>query len=873
MVRGKEIISLQLGKSANEAGVAWFNSLLQRRQKDEAGDEKDPWDEDKILLRESKDFGKLPRAVMVDLKENIGYPPRIEKTSDSDQNEPMSHWTGAVTVHASEPDVIGSGWAKDALFPLPEKSLIQVEGFPEDFQNSFEKGVDVWESEQFKDALEDSLRFLAEECESLDGIQVTVDMTTGLAGLTCPVTNFLRDEFGPGKTIPVFLLHTPCDPKDVFGAVNARLTAALTMAGILETSSGVIPFCNSSSPNNNAHFLETLLSPDRCRLGEPVTLGDALVQCKTRVGPLVAPCFRLPGKISGSSMFGELLVEAVEDTALPDVFGNIHCEGQVMMRNSYLVTLGLGAAPFADPDEWLRGLLGVPAQGDARLLMLQKPLLVSAAFPAEGVMQAFAVPSSSGLKATSSIAGLVQGGPVCKYVNAAADYCGKVTKHGRGRQHWRIGLGLKSLVMAQEVMHSSDAALHLQQQLLQQRHQKVLLNVDPETEPLSRVRFVPLRLLHISVYSKRQSTLRVKFPIPVRRCNRPGGAAGVLMELADRDRQNKWRCWKEKIELLNDKDIYATTSMSTCSSEMFFNKQCCKDENALETCGQNSSANCTYFVNQGYPGTVTTPGSCQLAINKCGPDICQIRLDFLQFQIGGPSNDQTNSPNTVGQCLNDQFLVTASGGTSSPVICGKNTGQHMYLDVSNLNQATVLTVVTSSLTASLTSRAWKIKITQIKCESSWAATSGCLQYFTGISGRFYTFNYDNAQGQQLANQDYSFCIRMEAGFCGIRYTQCTDNANTPSQSFSVTGNSAAGAGLSSQISDACATQQDKDWVTIPCGTTTCFFIVEIHGEKAFKLFLEPIKSSGKWPPGLRAASCRGEKRIDREDPCQMSVRL
>jgi hypothetical protein len=33
----------------------------------------------------------------------------------------------------------------------------------------------------------------------------------------------------------------------------------------------------------------------------------------------------------------------------------------------------------------------------------------------------------------------------------------------------------------------------------------------------------------------------------------------------------------------------------------------------------------------------------------------------------------------------------------------------------------------------------------------------------------------------------------------------------------LTGNSAQGAGLSSQQSDACATGQDKDWLTIPCG--------------------------------------------------------
>jgi hypothetical protein len=58
------------------------------------------------------------------------------------------------------------------------------------------------------------------------------------------------------------------------------------------------------------------------------------------------------------------------------------------------------------------------------------------------------------------------------------------------------------------------------------------------------------------------------------------------------------------------------------------------------------------------------------------------------------------------------------------------------------------------------------------------AISGCLQYFTGVSGRLTTYNYNNAQGVQLANQAYSFCVRMEAGFCGIRYTQCPDTGTT-----------------------------------------------------------------------------------------------
>ena len=55
------------------------------------------------------------------------------------------------------------------------------------------------------------------------------------------------------------------------------------------------------------------------------------------------------------------------------------------------------------------------------------------------------------------------------------------------------------------------------------------------------------------------------------------------------------------------------------------------------------------------------------------------------------------------------------------------------------------------------------------------APEGCLQYHQGVSGILRSYNFDFTGGQQLSNQDFSACIRMERNFCGIRYTACTDN--------------------------------------------------------------------------------------------------
>ena len=75
--------------------------------------------------------------------------------------------------------------------------------------------------------------------------------------------------------------------------------------------------------------------------------------------------------------------------------------------------------------------------------------------------------------------------------------------------------------------------------------------------------------------------------------------------------------------------------------------------------------------------------------------------------------------------------------------------------------------------------------------------NGCLQYHTGIDGRFTTFNWGSTPVvQHLRNQDYRICIRQEEGmntdilknsnfflniwsffflgYCCIIYMQCTD---------------------------------------------------------------------------------------------------
>ena len=88
----------------------------------------------------------------------------------------------------------------------------------------------------------------------------------------------------------------------------------------------------------------------------------------------------------------------------------------------------------------------------------------------------------------------------------------------------------------------------------------------------------------------------------------------------------------------------------------------------------------------------------------------------------------------------------------------------MYLDIGRGSSDSATLAFTFSGTFS---RYWDIKITQIPCGVAYDAPNGCLQYHTGIDGRFSTFNYGltgtPSTYSHLRNQNYRICIRQEEG--------------------------------------------------------------------------------------------------------------
>jgi len=217
-------------------------------------------------------------------------------------------------------------------------------------------------------------------------------------------------------------------------------------------------------------------------------------------------------------------------------------------------------------------------------------------------------------------------------------------------------------------------------------------------------------------------------------------------------------------------------------------------------CDSSVSINNTYFT--GSSSSLTSP--CRVSVCRASEDICQFRLDFDELEINGPVSTAASTTNT--RCLDATFTATSQGKSSGNTICGKNKGHHMILEASPSCNILEFNWLTGTAT-------WNIKISQLECGARWSPQSGCTQWFTGVTGTLQSYNF--AGGQHLANQDYSICIRQEAGYCNIEYTADTfkislgvSDITTDPYTFANTHSGVDPAG--------CQT----DYITIPVGGAT-----------------------------------------------------
>ncbi|KAB7506234.1 hypothetical protein Anas_01952, partial [Armadillidium nasatum] len=246
---------------------------------------------------------------------------------------------------------------------------------------------------------------------------------------------------------------------------------------------------------------------------------------------------------------------------------------------------------------------------------------------------------------------------------------------------------------------------------------------------------------------------------------------------------------------------------------------------AQSSCEKKTNANNTYFVNPSFPLPTTSLGTCTMEVKRRTNNICQIRLDFVDFNL--------EQPNPDGNCFNDAFKVEGARHRV-PTLCGNNKGQHMYFEVepNDIETPLILSVTVKDIT--LTQRSWNIKISMIECTSPEKAPPGCLQYYSGAEGLVKSFNFGldteeisrnsdlvssssvSSGTRQLANTDYTVCVRQEREYCSLSWMR---NEEDGLFGFTVNGDVSKVdlKDLGSPILDSTTCGNNDDLVYIPNG--------------------------------------------------------
>jgi len=257
----------------------------------------------------------------------------------------------------------------------------------------------------------------------------------------------------------------------------------------------------------------------------------------------------------------------------------------------------------------------------------------------------------------------------------------------------------------------------------------------------------------------------------------------------------------------------------------------------LTTSG-TSSVNNTYIYKSS--STTYTAGDHKYTICPCSDNVCRIRFDFKTFQIASPNTGygtryakgtNANYPYgthaAIGDCWTDSWFVNAPYGRSTPVICGVNTGQHLYVDTSNSECVDVHYGIGGGTSST---RELDIRVSQFTCGDEMGGPPGCLQYHTSTAGKIRSFNFPDLTYQatvgykyvHLSRQHYKACVRKGAGKGYICYWMCTaikgaapgttvGTAITLQPSFGLSVSPADGS--QAAVGTACT----SDYVSIPVG--------------------------------------------------------
>merc|ERR1719334_2185835 len=217
-----------------------------------------------------------------------------------------------------------------------------------------------------------------------------------------------------------------------------------------------------------------------------------------------------------------------------------------------------------------------------------------------------------------------------------------------------------------------------------------------------------------------------------------------------------------------------TVGKCSAKDQMGQNKDCCS---LTVPCGEVSHSLVSYFRNPSWPDSEEKDTTCNIKI-AVKPKVCQIRVDFLEFQLASPDV-------TSGACLSNNNMAIFTHSNPSGLLggrnhgfCGNNKNQHLYIPCGEHDKINIMTTISKKSQNNHheymsdkhwfeeKNYKWNIKITQIPCSSDdkyfceLEAPKGCLQYYFKEHGQLKSFNHDEQARQfnmPVGGNDVGYC--------------------------------------------------------------------------------------------------------------------
>ncbi|KAL5482082.1 hypothetical protein EMCRGX_G022365 [Ephydatia muelleri] len=240
----KEILSIQCGHLSNLIGAHWWNIQQAECHSQEI--------QHACMFSEEVNAATgihtyTPRLLLIDSSGNGrcgGY------HSDEDTTPA---WDGTVEKHPLEPkkglkkckldcDIDAGAWSSVLHVPLSRRSrLIIPESSVSTAVDFYPFGLQVWEEKKFQSNVEDTLRYFAEECDSIQGFHLLSDWSTGFGALATCIAELIVDEYASKSIISFPVSSASCADNNV-----AAVNTCFALDGMVSNTSLVCPMSSST---------------------------------------------------------------------------------------------------------------------------------------------------------------------------------------------------------------------------------------------------------------------------------------------------------------------------------------------------------------------------------------------------------------------------------------------------------------------------------------------------------------------------------------------------------------------------------------------------------------------------------------------------